>query len=147
MKERGGSGERLTTEGRSGTAHALYWGIVKSVRFPISALTLVVVLVAASIVPVYGVQARPECRPIAAQAAHDCCKAPILNACCAARSDGSQQSGPAQSKVQLDPSFTAAPAILIADLISRTRSVGTIASAPPRVVPLDLPILLSTLLL
>jgi hypothetical protein len=119
--------------------------VVKSFRAALSALTLVVALISASIVPAYAVQG-PECAPVA-KGAHDCCKIPVLKACCSDRSDTSRQGAPAQSKVQVNPNLTAAPAIFIADLASSARSIVRPQSTPRRAGPLDLPTLLSTLLI
>ena len=121
--------------------------IVKSVRSVLSAVALIVAFVGASIVPAYAGQARPACGPPAATAAHECCKTPILKACCTNRSDQSRQSGPTQPRVQVNPNFTAVPPIFVVDLASAFRTTGAIQPTPPRAGPLDLPTLLSTLLI
>jgi hypothetical protein len=120
--------------------------VVKSLRTAFSALALIVALVGVSIVPAYAGQARPGCAP-AVKGAHDCCKTPVLKACCADRSDTSNQGAPAQSKVQVNPNLTAAPAIFVVDLAASVRSIVRPQSMPRRAGPLDLPTLLSTLLI
>ena len=97
-------------------------------------------------VPAYAGQAR-ACGPPAATAAHECCKTPILKTCCTDRSDPSRQSGPAQPSVQVSPNFTAAPAIFVVNLASAARKTGAVQPVPPRAGPIDLPTLLSTLVL
>lgn len=119
---------------------------MKSLGTAFSALALIVALVGVSIVPVYAGQGRPGCAP-APKGAHDCCKRPVLKACCADRSDPSNQAAPAQSKIQVNPNFTAAPAIFVVDLSSAVRPIGRAQSAPLRDGPLDLPTFLSTLLI
>jgi hypothetical protein len=119
--------------------------IVKSVRTAFAAFALIVALIGASIVPAYARQGRTPCAP-GAKAAHDCCKTPVLKACCSDPSSTSTQGGPAQAKIQVSPHFTATPAIFVADLTSGVRSTGAMQSMP-RAGPIDLPTLLSTLLI
>ena len=112
-----------------------------------SALALIVALIGASIVPVYAGTARAQCAGSAANAEHACCKTPILTACCTDRSDTSTQGGPTPAKFQVTPGFSAAPAIFFVDLRNAVRSTGAIQPTPPRAGPLDLPTLLSSLLI
>jgi hypothetical protein len=119
---------------------------VKSLRPAFAALALVVALVGVSTVPAYAGPAREGCAP-AVKGAHDCCKTPVLKACCSDRSDASRQGAPAESKVQVNPNLTAAPAIFVVDLASNVRPIVRPQSTPLRAGPLDLPTLLSTLLI
>ena len=120
-------------------------GIVNPLRTAFSALALVVALLGVSIVPGYADQGRPGCTP-AVKAAHSCCKTPTLKACCSDRSERSSQSAPAQSRVEVNPNFTAAAAIVIVDLVERVRAAAS-QHATPRAGPVDLPTLFSTLLI
>ncbi len=119
--------------------------VVNSLRTAFSALALIVALIGVSTMPAYAGQVRPGCTPAATT--HDCCKTPVLRACCADRSDTSRQGAPAQSKVQVNPNLTAAPAIFIVDLASSVRPTVRPESTSLRAGPLDLPTLLSTLLI
>ena len=119
--------------------------IVKSLRTVFSAFALIVALIGVSTVPAYAGPVRPSCVP-AVKGAHDCCKTPVLKACCPDRSDTSNQGAPAQSKVQVTPNFTAAPAMFVADLALVVRSVAA-EQTHTRGGPGDLPTLLSTLLI
>ena len=118
---------------------------MKSLRTAFSVLALVVALIGVTTMPAYAGQGRPGCTP--APTAHSCCKTPILKACCSDPSDTSSQGAPAQSKVQLNPNLAAAPAIFVVDLASSVRSTVRPQSTPLRAGPLDLPTLLSTLLI
>jgi hypothetical protein len=118
---------------------------VKSVRTVFSAFALIVALIGVSTVPAYAGPARPGCVS-AVRGAHDCCKTPVLKACCPDRSDTSNQRAPAQSKVQVNPNFAAAPAIFVVDLALVVRSVAA-ERTHTRAGPGDLPTLLSTLLI
>jgi hypothetical protein len=120
--------------------------IVKSLRTAFSVLALVVALIGVSIVPASAGQGRPGCAPVVT-GAHDCCTRPVLKACCSERSDASNQGAPAQSRVQVNPNFTAAPAIFVVDLSSAVRPIGRAQSAPLHAGPPDLPTFLSTLLI
>jgi hypothetical protein len=119
--------------------------IVKSVRTVFSAFALIVALIGVSTVPAYAGPARQGCVP-AVRGAHDCCKTPVLKACCPDRSDTSNQGAPAQSKVQVNPNFAAAPAIFVVDLALVVRSIAA-ERTHTRAGPGDLPTLLSTLLI
>jgi hypothetical protein len=119
-------------------------GTVKSLRAAFAALALIVALTGVATVPAYAGQGRRDCAPAART--HDCCKTPVLKACCADRSDASNQSGPVQSRVRVNPNFTALPTVLVFDLSSVVRAVAVI-QATPRAGPIDLPTLLSTLLI
>jgi len=120
---------------------------VKFLRTAVSALAVIVALISATIGPIYAGQARDAC-PLAStvKAAHDCCKTPVLKACCSDRSDSSNQGAPAQSRVQLDPNVIAAPAFFVVDVSSGVRTIAA-QQAAPRAGPPDLPTLLSTLLI
>ena len=119
---------------------------VKSLRTAFTAVTLAVALISVSTVPSYAGQTRPGCAP-ATKAAHDCCKTPVLKACCSDGSNTSSQGIPVQAKIQVSPTLTAAPAIFVVDLVSTARSIVRPQTAPLRAGPLDLPTLLSTLLI
>jgi hypothetical protein len=118
--------------------------IVKSLRPAFSALALIVALIGVATVPAYAGQDRRDCAPAART--HDCCKTPVLKACCSDRSDASNQSGPVQSRVTVNPNLTPLPAVFVPDLSFVVRAV-TAAQATPRAGPIDLPTLLSTLLI
>jgi hypothetical protein len=119
---------------------------VKRIRTVFSAFALVVALVAVAAVPAYAGQVRPGCAPVV-KGMHDCCKTPVLKACCSDRSERSNQGAPAQSRVQVSPNFVATPATFVVDLSSAVRPIGRLQSAPLRAGPLDLPTFLSTLLI
>ena len=123
----------------------LYTEIVKSFRTAVSALALIVALVSATVVPVYAVEGAPRCAP-QTLTDHGCCKAPVLKACCSDRSDPSDQSGPAQPRVHVAPNFSAACSVFVVNTASSIR-VRAAQNAEPRAGPVDLPTLLSTLLL
>jgi hypothetical protein len=123
----------------------LYTGIVKSLRTAVSAVALIVALFSAMVVPTYAVEGRSRCAPETVSD-HGCCKTPVLKACCSNPSDRSNQGTPAQPRVQVAPGFSAVPSVFVVNIASsvRVRSAG---GAPPRAGPVDLPTLLSTLLL
>jgi hypothetical protein len=118
--------------------------IVPSLRTAVSALALIVTLIGVATAPAYAGQARRDCAPAART--HDCCKTPVLKACCSDRSDTSNQSGPVQSRVRVNPNFAALPTVLVFDLSAVVRAVA-VTQATPRAGPIDLPTLLSTLLI
>jgi len=86
--------------------------IVTSLRT--AALALIVALIGAPVAPACAAQRPSACGPAVASA-HSCCKSPTLKACCADASERSSQSVPAQSRVEVNPNVTAAPAVLIVD--------------------------------
>jgi hypothetical protein len=121
--------------------------IVKSLRTAVSALAVIVALISVTIAPVSAGPAGDACTPTSTvKAAHDCCKTPVLKACCSERSDWPNQGAPAQSRVQLNPNIIAAPAIFVVDLSSGVRTIAA-EQAAPRAGPTDLPTFLSTLLI
>jgi hypothetical protein len=123
--------------------------IVKSLRSLVSALALIVSLVGVTTAPAYAVAGPVDCAPMQTmKQAHDCCKAPAtVKACCSDRNDASGQGGPIQSRVQINPNLMPAPGIFVALLSPADRSIVRADGMPPRSGPVDLPTLLSTLLL
>jgi len=121
--------------------------LVKSVRTALSALALIVALIGVTTMPAYADQGRGDCTPASASAAHDCCKTPVLRACCSDRSNTHDQGVPVQSRIQVHPNYIPAPAVFVTDLSSRLRAPAASGATAPRAGPVDLPTLLSTLLL
>jgi hypothetical protein len=120
--------------------------IVKPLRTALWALALIVALIGVTM-PAYADQGRAGCRPASANAGHDCCKTPVLRACCSDRSNTHDQGAPVQSRIQVHPNYIAAPAVFVTDLSSRLRAPAANHATAPRAGPVDLPTLLSTLLL
>jgi hypothetical protein len=117
--------------------------IVKSLRT--AALALILALLGVTIVPTYAAQGSSDCRRAIASA-HGCCKTPTLKACCADRSERSGQSVPAGSRVQVNPQFAPISAFVV-DQVPLAAGTDAALNAAPRASPVDLPTLLSTLLL
>jgi len=117
--------------------------IVTSLRT--AALALIVALIGGTIAPAFAAERSRACGPMA-MSAHSCCKTPVLKACCSDQSERSNDRAPAQSRVQVNPNFTVAPAMFVIDVASAVRGIAA-DQAAPRAGPVDLPTLLSTLLL
>jgi hypothetical protein len=118
---------------------------VNTARARFSALLLVAAVIGAIGVPVFAGQIHAVC----AAKQHDCGRAPtITNCCCGDQGDVSNQGGPVESRVQLNPILTFAPCVVATVDFSSlcAMHVGSNTS-PPRASPLDRPTLFSSLLI
>jgi hypothetical protein len=106
---------------------------------------LLAAIIGAIGVPVFAGQIHAVCT--AKQ--HDCGKAPtIASCCCGDQGDVSNQSGPVESRVQLNPSLTFAPCVVVTVDFSSLHALHVAwNTSPPRSSPLDRPTLFSSLLI
>ena len=118
---------------------------MNTARARFSALLLVAAIIGAIGVPVFAGAIHAIC----AAKQHDCGKAPtIASCCCGDQGDASSQGGPVESSVQLNPSLTFAPCVVVTVDFSSLHAmhVGSNTS-PPGASPLDRPTLFSSLLI
>jgi hypothetical protein len=118
---------------------------VKSARSTLPAIVLIAVVIGAIGVPVIAGQMHPVCAP----KQHDCGDtARITKCCCHDQGEASNQSGPAEPRVQVNPHSTFAPAVFASCDVSRLyRATLRSHTSPPRASPLDLPTLFASLLI
>jgi hypothetical protein len=118
---------------------------VKSTRSRLPAIVLIAVVVGAIGVPMFAGQIHVLCAP----KQHECSPtAKITSCCCDDQGEASNQAGPAEPKVQLNPHQTFAPAVFASsDASSLYRATVRPHTSPPRASPLDLPTLFASLLI
>jgi hypothetical protein len=120
-------------------------GTVKSVRSKLPAIVLIAVVIGAIGVPVIAGQIHILCAP----KQHECgTTAKITSCCCDDQGEASNQAGPAEPRVQVNPDPTFAPAVFSSsDSSSLYGATVRSHTSTRRAGPLDLPTLFASLLI
>lgn len=125
---------------------ALVVAIVKSVRASLSAIGLVLAIIASSSMTALMAATHPICTI----KEHDCGKVPTIKPCCCGdQGDSARPSGPASAKVIVSVTFF--PVALASDAdtfaAASTHAITHWPISPPRSSPVDLPTLFASLLI
>jgi hypothetical protein len=128
-----------------GTVRALLVGTVKTVRSKMLAIALIAAVISAFGGPAFAGLIHPVCAP----KLHECGDtARITKCCCDDQGEASNQAGPVESRVQVNPDVTFVPVVFRSmDCSGLYRSFVRPHTSPPRATPLDLPTLFASLLI
>jgi hypothetical protein len=128
-----------------GMVPALSVGAVPSTltRVKLSALVLVAVVIGLAGAPLVAETRHCDQKP------HDCGKVTrIAPCCCGDHGDASNQGGPVETGVQINPGVHVIPALFSSvDFSHQDRTIARLDTSPPRGSPLDLPTLFASLLI
>jgi hypothetical protein len=118
---------------------------VKSARQVITAVLLLLSVVAMASAPALAASRHPVCTT----QQHDCGKAPTIKPCCCGdQGTGSDEGGPVAAKTRIGATLIAGDFLPVSALLpSAVRTTVSVQTSPPRAVRVDLPTLFASLLI